>query len=95
MTEIISVLFPVYSRPDKLAIDCLVTFDTIGQHPYTATATDSERHGAALWEALQAGTYGVIGNYVAPPSPPPPPEPTKAELQAQLDAISAQLELLA
>lgn len=64
---------PVYSKPDNSAIDCMVTVSEdsdhqyAGQtHPFTCVANDPESYGAELWVALQAGTYGAIGTYVAP-----------------------------
>ena len=39
-------------------------------YEFTCTATDSELHGQQLWADLNAGKYGEISAYVAPPKPP-------------------------
>ncbi len=68
-----AVTSPVYSKPDNSAVDCIVTVSEDSDHPYagqehpfTCVANDPMPYGAALWVALQAGTYGAIGAYVAP-----------------------------
>ena len=67
---ITAVSNPFYSKADNSAVDCLVTFSDIGQHPYTSSASDDVPYGASLWASLQADTYGAIAPYVAPtPTP--------------------------
>lgn len=52
------------------AIDCLVTFDALGEVPFTATPNDVEEHGRAIWAAIQAGEGGEIAPYEPRPEPP-------------------------
>jgi hypothetical protein len=73
---IIAVSTPVYSSADKSTITCLVTFEEIGQHPYTAAAHDPYPHGQQLWADLLAEKYGVIAPYVQP-------TPTADEIKRQ------------
>jgi hypothetical protein len=61
--NIVSVISPKYSKSDNSSIDAMVTFDNGQTYPYTSTATDSAPYGAALWAALNAGTYGAILPY--------------------------------
>lgn len=66
--NIVSVTSPVFSKADNSTIDCVVTFDNGKIYPYTSTAHDNAPYGASLWAGLNAGTYGDIAAYVAPPS---------------------------
>ena len=61
--NIISVSSPIYSKADKTAIDCVVTFDDGNSYPYTSTAADNAPYGPSLWAALNAGTDGTIAAY--------------------------------
>ena len=64
--NIVSVASPKYSKADNSTIDCQVTFDNGQTYPYTSAAYDNAPYGAALWAALNAGTYGAIAAYVPP-----------------------------
>ena len=58
------------------AVDCEINHPHYGWIPFTASPTDSEKHGRDLHEAILAD--GGIAAYVAPPPP------TEAELLATL-----------
>lgn len=58
---------PSWANQEKTRIDLLVSFQGIGEVPFTASQFDAESHGRLLWENAVAGEYGVI----APFSPPP------------------------
>jgi hypothetical protein len=55
---------PVYANESGDQIDCMVTFDNIGEHlPFTANKHDIEPHCVALYHVLVAGNYGPIAPY--------------------------------
>lgn len=92
--EITNAINPVYSSADNSTITCTITTDAGDTMEYTAASYDSEDYGIQLWNDLSAGKYGAITAYIAPPAPPAPPAPTLAELQAQLNTITAQIAAL-
>lgn len=47
-------------------IDLLVTFDELGEVPFTASPDDSEPHGREIYARCIAGDFGYIAPYVAP-----------------------------
>ena len=55
-----------YANSDNTAINCTVTFTSLGNLPYTLTADDVAPHGAEIYAAAVAGTYGTIAAYAAP-----------------------------
>lgn len=67
---IISVSNPIYSKVNNSTIDCLLTTVEHGQIPFTAAAYDPMSYGKKLWKELQAGTYGMIADYIAPSASP-------------------------
>ena len=66
-----SVSNPVWSNAEHTAIDCKITTSQFGDEvlPFTASQTDVEPHGRAIFADLVAGKYGAIAEYVAPPEP--------------------------
>lgn len=66
---------PVWANAEHTAIDCLITTSQFGDEelPFTASPTDCEPHGRAIFERLVAGEFGPIAEYVAPPPAPTPP----------------------
>ena len=62
--EIISAKNPTYSNADKSSVDLLVTFETIGEVPFTAHRDDVEEHGRAIYADALAGKFGNIAPYV-------------------------------
>lgn len=58
---------PQWANAAHDAVNCQVTFSHIGKPlPFCAMASDPEPHGQALFDALIAGKYGPIADYVAP-----------------------------
>ena len=62
---------PQYSSPDKSTIDVDLNHPEYGWIPFTASPDDSEQIGQDIFHAAQAGEYGPIADYVAPPAPEP------------------------
>ena len=90
-----SVTNPTWADAEHSLITCIVNFDAIGDEsevvPFTASPDDVEAHGREIFERCVAGEFGLITAYVAPPPPPAPPQKTLAELEAQLNALAAQI----
>jgi hypothetical protein len=85
---------PVWSNLSNSAITLNVQFQGF-DYPvqFTASQSDSEQHGRELFERAAAGEFGSIAAYVAPVIV-TPPAPTKEQLLAQLNALSAQIQAL-
>lgn len=66
-----SVSSPRWADAEHTAIDCNITTSQFGDEvlPFTASPTDVEAHGRAIFADLVAGVYGPIAEYVAPPEP--------------------------
>lgn len=60
---ITSVTDPHYSRHNKKAIDCMISINGGTPIPFTATPHDDVLHGRELWNNLNAGIYGPIGEF--------------------------------
>jgi hypothetical protein len=74
---------PVWANAEHTMIDLTIKWDRFPQEfPFTASPTDCEPHGRAIFEAASQGAFGVVAEYVAPP-PPPEPEPTPADQPAE------------
>jgi hypothetical protein len=69
-----SVSTPRWANAEHTAIDCSITTSQFGDEvlPFTASPTDVEAHGRAIFTDLVAGVYGPIAEYVAPPEPEQP-----------------------
>lgn len=77
---------PVWANAEHTLIDLITKWDGIDQElPFTASPTDVEEHGRAIFAAAQAGEYGTVAEYV------PPPAPTPEELAEQARAQRNQL----
>lgn len=63
---------PRWADAKQTKIDCEITTSQFGEEvlPFTASSTDCEPHGRAIFADVVAGVYGEIAEYV----PPPPPE---------------------
>jgi hypothetical protein len=89
---------PQWANAEHTAINCDVDFDDLREElvPFTAVASGDYEHSHQIFAKCVAGNYGEIAEYVAPPVPEytPPPEPTKAELLAQLQELTAKIEAL-
>lgn len=59
--EIISAHSPRWSSADQVNIDLWVTFEGIGEVPFTASPNDSEAHGREIHERALSGEFGAIG----------------------------------
>lgn len=57
-----------YANSAGTAINATITFEGLGEVPYTLTAGDQEAHGAEIYAAAVAGAYGEISAYVPPAS---------------------------
>lgn len=68
--QVTNVRSPVWANADHTAVNCLVTFDPLGEQPYTASADDTVAHSRAIFAAVSAGEFGAVAAYVAPPPPP-------------------------
>ena len=68
-----SLINPIWANEEHSLIDCVITTSQFGTEelPFTASTTDVEAHGRAIFADLVAGKYGVIAEYVPPPPPPP------------------------
>lgn len=69
-----SVSSPRWANAEHTMIDCEITTSQLGDEvlPFTASPTDVEAHGRAIFADLVAGVHGPIAEYVAPPEPKQP-----------------------
>ncbi len=66
-----NVTNPQWADAEKSAIDCMVTFDHIGEPvPFTANPQDNAEHGRDIFALCKAGAFGPVADYVPPPPPP-------------------------
>jgi len=85
---------PKWANESNTLIDLVVRFSEIDEDlPFTASPNDVEEHGRDLFARAVAGEFGSIAAYVAPVIV-TPPAPTKEQLLAQLNALSAQIQAL-
>ena len=84
------VLNPTWANAEHTAINCDVDFDDLRDElvPFTAVASGDYEHSHQIFAECLAGNYGAIAEYVAPP------EPTKEELLAQLQELTAKINSL-
>jgi len=64
--DIVSVRNPQWADAANTRINMLVTFDPIGEVPFTASSDDVETHGILIYDRSIAGDFGPIAPYVAP-----------------------------
>ena len=59
---------PRWANEDHTSIDCEITTSQFGDEvlPFTASQTDVEPHGRAIFADLVSGKYGHISEYVPP-----------------------------
>ena len=90
-----SVSNPQWANAEHTLINCDVNFSHLAEEvvPFTASPLDSMEYGVQIYNECVAGNYGDIAEYVAPEIA-PPSEPTKAELLAQLQELTAKIEAL-
>lgn len=86
--QITSARNPIFKSADSQTIDLLVFFDSSSvEHPFTASAADSEAHGRDLFARAMAGEFGPVSPFV----PPPPPSADEIK-QTMVDAIQKHLD---
>ena len=92
------VLNPVWANLEHTAINCEVDFDDLREStvPFTAVAVGDYEHSHQIFAECVEGNYGDIAEYVAPIEPEyvSPPEPTKNELLAELELLTAKIKAL-
>lgn len=92
------VLNPVWANLEHTAINCDVDFDDLREDtvPFTAVATNDYEHSHQIFAECVEGKYGDIAEYVAPVEPEylDQPEPTKNELLAELELLTAKIQAL-
>ena len=77
---------PVWANAEHTMIDLTIKWDGINEElPFTASPTDVEEHGRAIFAAAQSGEYGEVAEYL------PPPAPTPEQLAEQARAHRNQL----
>ena len=61
---------PVWANAERTMIDLTIKWTSINEeYPFTASPTDVEAHGRAIFEQAAAGAFGEVAEYVAPPEP--------------------------
>lgn len=60
---ILSARNPKWGNDEKTFVDLLVTFETLGEVPFTAHPEDIEQHGKEIFHNAVAGKYGVVDSY--------------------------------
>jgi hypothetical protein len=71
---------PVWANAEHTMIDVVIKWDQIDvELPFTASPTDCEAHGRAIFEAAAAGAFGEVAEYVPPPAPVEPAQPQEPE----------------
>ena len=73
---------PRWANAEQSLIDLTIKWEGIAEElPFTASPTDTEAHGRAIFAAAQAGEFGPVAEYVAPPPAPPvvPQQVTRAQ----------------
>jgi hypothetical protein len=67
---------PVWANAEHTMIDLAIKWDGINEeYPFTASPTDVEAHGRAIFEAAVAGQFGEVAEYIAPVQPETEEEP--------------------
>lgn len=86
--EFSTITSPQWANAEQTAIDCMVTFDHIGEPvPFTANAQDTEQHGRDIFTRAAAGEFGEVAEYVPPvQSEAQALAACKAEAKARLEA---------
>ena len=83
---------PQWANAEQTLIDLAIKWDGAAEEiPFTASPTDTEAHGRALFAAAVAGEFGPVADYVAP-SPVPPTVPQSVTMrQARLALLGIGL----
>jgi hypothetical protein len=66
---------PRWVNAEHTMIDITIKWDGINEeYPFTASPTDVEAHGRAIFEQASQGAFGPVAEYVAPPQQPETPQ---------------------
>lgn len=65
-----------WANIEHTILDCTVTFDGVGDAPFSAVASGDLPHTHEIFARCVAGDFGTIAEYV------PPPQPTTEQLAA-------------
>jgi hypothetical protein len=58
---------PVWANAEHTMIDLTIKWNKIDKElPFTASLTDVEAHGRAIFEQASKGAFGVVSEYTAP-----------------------------
>ena len=80
---------PRWANAAQTLIDLTIKWDAIDEElPFTASSSDPEAHGRAIFAAALNGDFGPIAEYVPPPPAPPqvPQSITMRQCRLQLHA---------
>jgi len=55
---------PQWSSSEKVAIHCIVDFESLGEVPFGANPNDVEEHGREIYNRCIAGDFGPVADYV-------------------------------
>ena len=65
---------PIWANAENTTIDCLVTFETLGEVPFTASLTDTD-YSYEIFIRCNSGEFGPVGAYAVPVAIPAPNQP--------------------
>lgn len=83
---------PKWADAEQTLIDLTIKWDSIDEElPFTASPSDREAHGRAIYDAALAGQFGPIAAYVPPPAPEPVVPQSVTMRQARLALLGAGL----
>ena len=86
---------PKWANAEQTLIDLTIKWDAIDEElPFTASPTDTEAHGRAIFAAAVAGDFGPVADYIQPPEPEQlPPQVPQQVTRAQGKAVLIQMGL--
>jgi hypothetical protein len=61
--KVIEAKNPQWANAEKTQIDLVVTFEQIGEVPFTADVSDSVEYGRSLFSRASAGEFGPVAAY--------------------------------
>ena len=82
----LSATSPQWANAGQTTINLTVDFEGVGVVPFSASASDTEAHGRALFASAVAGDFGPIAAYVEPPATIPTVVTMRQARLAMLDA---------
>jgi hypothetical protein len=67
-SQLTSLTNPRWADQARTMIDCEITTSQFGNEvlPFTASPSDTEPHGRAIFADLVAGKYGPVADYTPP-----------------------------